>query len=387
MSDIDILKIDENIKEIFYNEKANLPQYIERLNELKKLKKGEIRRSSIDFILHEQEQIDEEISDRISKNLQINIDRLSDKIKLIESDEEYNIYLVNTVNLIEKYKKILQTPIKVSFTTRKSSNNKEKKNIISSYINIAKKYTDINYNNKKENKRIVCNNCSNKNTFDVIDNSIYICVYCGSQQQIILNTSTYKDIDRINVSEQYTYDRKVHFSDCIKQYQGTQNCTIDRKVYKNLYIQFEKHHLLTPKINSNNEKVKKKERCKNITKEHIHLFLKELGYTKHYENVNLIHYKMTGKKPDNISYLEDKMIDDFDLLTETYDSMFKNKAGFERTNFLNSQYVLYQFLLRYKHKCKKSDFTILKTVDRMAFHDKIASQLFMALGWNFYELF
>ena len=153
-----------------------------------------------------------------------------------------------------------------------------------------------------------------------------------------------------------------------------------------MYDQFDKHHLLVP-LDPSADKVTKKSRCKNITKEHIHLFLKELGYTKHYENVNLIHYKMTGKKPDNISHLEDKMMDDFELLTSLYDKMFKNDPEFERTNFMNSQYILYQFLLRYKHKCKKSDFTILKTVDRMAFHDQVASKLFMTLGWNFHELF
>ena len=60
----------------------------------------------------------------------------------------------------------------------------------------------------------------NKKLFDVIDNSVYICLLCGSQQEVILHTSSYKDIDRINISSKYTYDRKVHFRDCINQYQG-----------------------------------------------------------------------------------------------------------------------------------------------------------------------
>ena len=95
----------------------------------------------------------------------------------------------------------------------------------------------------------------------------------------------------------------------------------------------------------------------------------------------------SGKKPDNIGYLEDRMLDDFTQLTELYDKKFKNKPGFNRKNFINTQYVLYQFLLRYKHKCKKEDFTVLKTVDRKSFHDDVAKSCFGELGWNFTPTF
>ena len=54
-----------------------------------------------------------------------------------------------------------------------------------------------------------------------------------------------------------------------------------------------------------------------------------------------------------------------------------------RKNFINTQYVLYQLLLRHKHSCKKEDFIILKTIDRKYFHDEICKSLFEHLGWNF----
>jgi hypothetical protein len=115
------------------------------------------------------------------------------------------------------------------------------------------------------------------------------------------------------------------------------------------------------------------------------MFLKELGFSKHYENVNLIHYNITGKKPDDISYLEDKLLADFDLLVETYDKHFKNKV--ERVNFISTQYVLYQLLQKHKHYCKKEDFIILKTMDRQSFHDTITRELFSILGWTFVPLY
>ena len=166
------------------------------------------------------------------------------------------------------------------------------------------------------------------------------------------------------------YDRKVHFRDCINQYQGKQSCIVEPEVLTALILEFEKHHLLNPTPAT---------RFAKITKEHVLMFLKVLGYNRHYENIHLIHSMITGKKPDNISHLEDVLLDDFDKLTDEYDKQFKN---INRKNFINTQYVLYQLLLRHKHPCKQEDFAVLKTVDRKSFHDEITQTLFASLGWN-----
>lgn len=363
-SHIDILSIDAKIKHDFMEESDKVPQYREKLLDLKKTGQNEI------------------LSERSLRNLNLNIIDLEEKIALILSDQQLNFYIAETAHFLEKYKKILTIPVKLSFTRKSTINNKEKNSLIKKFLNIANKYSDVNISSVNRPKPVICNNCSNKKLFDVIDNSIYICLSCGAQQEILIHTSSYKDIDRINISAKYTYDRKVHFRDCINQYQGKQNSTIDENVYINLIDQFEKHHLLVGDKNTSKEI-----RCKNITKEHIHLFLKELDCTKHYENVNLIHYQMTGNKPDDISYLEDRLLDDFDSLTDLYDKKFKNKPGFERKNFINTQYVLYQLLVRYNHPCEKKDFTILKTVDRKSFHDDVAKTCFEELSWNHSPLF
>lgn len=96
----------------------------------------------------------------------------------------------------------------------------------------------------------------------------------------------------------------------------------------------------------------------------------------------MIHYNLTCIKPDDISHLEDKLLEDFDILSDLYHEIFKNKPGFERKNFINTQYVLYQLLMKYRHPCKKEDFTILKTIDRKSFHDDITKSLFEQLEWS-----
>ncbi len=360
-SDLDILTIDSAIQKNFETEYQQLPKHKERLEEM------------------ERTMLSDNLLPRIKHELQKVINDTRNLIKKIESKEDLNFYIAESAELLEAYNQILKTPIKLSFTSKIRPNDKEKNTLIQKYVEIAQKYYKINLKPIEKKNRISCNNCPNKKDF-IIEENAYICPDCGSQQEVVQHTTSYKDSDRVNIATKYTYDRKVHFRDSINQYQGKQNCTIDQKVYDDLEDAYEKHHLL-----QGNKTVKKEIRFAKITKEHVIMFLRELGYSKHYENVNLIYYNQTGKKPDDISYLEDKLLADFDLLVETYDKHFKNKV--DRVNFISTQYVLFQLLQRHRHPCRKEDFVILKTMDRKSFHDTLAKELFTILGWNFHALY
>lgn len=356
MIEQDILNIDDMIHRNFKNEEKKLPEYEQKLQEIE---------SSLQL---------KNLRPRVRNSLEKSKYELYKKIIDIKNSSTYNFYIIESIDLLDKYKTILKSPMKVSFIGKPVKNNKEKQKIINSYLNTAKKYIELNIELPEKKEKIICNNCPNKKDFDIIDGNIYICIHCSAQQLVLKHISSYKDIDRINISSRYMYDRKVHFRDCINQYQGKQNSTIVQKVYDDLEKQFELHHLLIGDINT-----PKEIRFQNITKEHIGIFLKELDYTKHYENINLIHYNLTGIKPDDISHLEDKLLDDFDCLTELYDKIFKN---IDRKNFINTQYVLFQLLSRHKHHCVKENFTMLKTIDRKSFHDEVSKVLFEILGWN-----
>jgi hypothetical protein len=359
--EVDILEIDRKIQSTFKVELSKLEEYRNKLKQM-------------DVLIEEAVE-----NDRLHTYLKEKRIVLNDVIENTKNNQDLNFYKAETASLLVKYRKILKTPIKISFTGKRTCNNKEKDRIINEYLKIAKKYMDVHIEEDNTNKlkRVTCGNCNSDKEFEVIDDNIYICRECFAQQVVLKYTSSYRDTDRVNISVKYVYDRKIHFRDCINQYQGKQNSTINQEVYNDLERQFELHYLL-------NTNAKGHERFKNITKEHINMFLKELGYTKHYENVNLIHYYLTGRKPDNINHLEYKLLNDFDTLTELYDKRFKNIG---RKNFINTQYVLYQLLIRHKHPCKKEDFTILKTIDRKSFHDNICKTLFEELGWNYLPYF
>ena len=349
---LDILSIDTNIRKNFEEEFIKLPRHIEKLNELESsLHNKNLRRC-------------------VKSSLEKAKKHLSDYIDEIQTKRSYNFYITDTIQYIEEYKQILNTPIKVNFMGKASKKDNHKQLIIKKYIEQASKYVDIQL--EVANRDIKCTNCSNKRDFEIIDGNTYICSKCYASQIVMKYNSSYNDIDRVNISSKYMYDPKIHFRDCIKQYQGKQNCTIPDKVYNNLEKQFSLHHLLI-------DSTDKYEKFNKITKKHIMIFLKELGYSGHYENVHLIHYNFTGTKANDISYLEDQLLDDFDILIDLYHKRFKH---IKRKNFINTQYVLYQLLRRHRHECNHEEFIILKTIDRKFFHDEICKTLFEELGWN-----
>jgi hypothetical protein len=212
--------------------------------------------------------------------------------------------------------------------------------------------------------------------------NMLVCEKCGftPEQNNVSTSISFKDINRVNLASKYLYDRITHFKDCINQFQGKQNCTIDKSVYDDLIRQFLLHDLIPEDYAS----LPKDVAFRRITKEHIMLFLKDCRHTKHYEDVVLIHSHFTGIQPPDVTHLENQLLHDFDQLTCLYDKKHRQQ---DRKNFINTQYVLYQLLKRHKYPCKKEDFNILKTIDRKFYHDDICKSLFEELHWNFNPTF
>lgn len=349
----DILTIDFKIKNNLRTEINSLPKYRKKLEKIK------------DFL--QTHKSTDSVYDNILKSKQELIKYIHD----LENKNSYYFYMLESLPYIEKFKKIINTPITLNFVGKPIKTNLVKTKLIKDYLKLASNYIKINVKNHP--KIIKCNNCKNTK-FKINNESIYVCTECFSSQIIITNNSSYNDIDRINISSKYTYDRKIHFRDCINQYQAKQNTNVSSDIYTKLEKELFRHHILV-----GNKNTPREIRFKNVTKKQIQIFLKELGHSKHYENINLIHYNLTKKTPPNISHLETVLLKDFDILSELYDKTFKT---INRKNFINTQYVLYQLLRRHKYKCKKEEFIVLKTLDRKFFHDDICKKLFEELGWN-----
>jgi len=360
-NEVDILELHGKILLNFDKEEKNLENYKNQFKILSQLLSNSHHLHSTRKML-----------ENVKKNLE-------NKINDIISNNSKNFYLMETAELINAFEKILRKPKKVSFMGIVEESNNNISKITHDFLEIIQKYNSIETPViKLENIKDSCNKCENSDSIEL--NGYLVCTTCGQETAIPASSSSYKDVERVNVGNKYTYDKRIHFRDCINQYQGKQNSTIPKKVYDDLEKQFDLHGLL---IKSN----KKSEKFSQITKKHVLLFLKEINYSKHYEDAVLIHYNLTDKKPPDIGHLENKIINDFDKLVEMYDKMFIENKKITRKNFINNQYVLYQLLCKYKYKCDISEFNILKTVERKSYHDDICKQLFKALGWNFISVF
>lgn len=368
-TNVDILQHDKKIKDYFSGRKDLKKEIISYVETFKR---------SLE---------DKRITEHTRELIRNKISEKEMSLDDIDTDVEYGYYVTETAGIIDEYKRLLRTPIKMSFTGKKQTDDGKRKLLIEKYMKIAKKYShnisfsenecDILSLPEKDNSLVVCDMCKNKSEFKVVDEFIYICVECGNTQEIHVHTTSYTDTDRINISHKYKYDRRVHFRDSIKQYQGKQTSMINPVIYEQLEEQFKRHHLLV-----GDENTKRSVRFSNITKDHVLMFLKELGHCKQYENFVLIHRTMTGVVPDDISHLEGKLMDDFDKIAEAYDIMYKDIV---RKNFLNTQYTLYCLLRKHKHPVDTSNLTLLKTIDRLDFHDSIMRKLFAYFGWVFHN--
>lgn len=326
----------------------------------------------------------------------------------VKYQDHYNFYLLRAIPILDEYKKIKNQQNKLYFMEENIvSNSDSQKSIdkiqqlIKEYILIIQNYfyddyiknewdniktSSISSDESSNNENIVknmirkkCSICQNDyDNFHIYENHL-VCD-CGFVYNTTHSTTSYKDIDRINISSKYTYDRRIHFRDCINQFQGKQNAKIDPSIYIKIKEQLFLHGILP----DNYDELPKETAFKNVTKEHIAIFLKEIKQTKHNDDIILIYHQLTGKPTPDISHLETQLLNDFDLLVDTYDQKYKNS---ERKNFISTQYVLFQLLRRHKYPCKKEDFNMLKTIDRKYFHDNICSELFNDIGWTFTALF
>jgi hypothetical protein len=325
---------------------------------------------------------------------------------------QFYYYILNTLPVIEEYGNLKKKCKKIYFMKNTESlspyQTKEKMDqIVKEYQEILNTYFPNEYNNilewKEHNREEIImieqemeeiqkekNKCSCQSTTQNTMNHPYlihennmVCEICGIVSNQFKTISSYKDIDRINLNTKYTYDRKTHFRDCISQFQGKQNAYIPKEVYEDIY----KEMIQLGLIPSDFREGPKEEIFKDVTREQILLFMKQLGYSKYYEDIVLIFHEITGKPTPDITYLENELLKDFDILTDLYDRKIKKEKKTSRKNFINTQYVLYQLLRRHKYPCKMEDFNILKTIDLKYHHDTICQELFQILGWNFYAIF
>lgn len=384
----DILQLDNQIRACFEEEYKKVDQYKKRLiSMMSTLDETDIPYGVPEEIVNNIEDIISEHEDELKKDtVPVNftyreyltfyeqVKRLIQKIENISSGDLLRKYISLTQGIVSEYKKILSVPIKTNFLSKtKPKNNsvKRKKQLLSSFLKIANNFVHLEYSHTHfSDPEYVCD-CGNSSDFEDNEGS-RVCENCGIETSKISEQTSFKDIDRINLHQKYKYEKKSHFKENVHQYQGKQNKYIDPELYIKADEWLKMHGLL----NKNENK-----KYNRVRKEHIRLFMSESEdskITKHYEDLNLIYYKLTGTPCPDISHLEDTLYAQFDKLVEAFLSL----DNVDRTNFLNGQFVIRKLLALNNHPFDPVDFPGLKTASRQTEHEEIWSLMIAVAGMN-----
>jgi hypothetical protein len=331
---------------------------------------------------HIEEQMSEDLSYREHTDYKYMLLQINTKLSLYQSSQ----FFFHTVfPIIEEFRRLLNQTVKDSFVRKQKSSRsaclEQKLVLVERYIQELERYPELSHYLPAfsyDSDNDICEDC--KSPLSEVDSTNLVCEECGREYPYFYKDFSvggevcFKDLSRINTNVKYSYIREIHFKDTIKQFQGKQNKYIDQKVYDILCQSFENANL--GEKNSHGKYIR-------ITKDHIKMFLQENGLYKYYEDINLIHYKLTDVPCPNIFDYEKVLLDDFRKLVNAYDLVIKNNTKYNRSNFLGSYYILYQLLRRHGYQCKESDFPLIKTIERRIEYDDIYNECCQHLGWYF----
>ena len=288
-------------------------------------------------------------------------------------------YIKSTEGILKKTKELMETPVNINFFFAKSissNNEKEISELKNSMISISKKYIEIEIEKDYEEEDY-CKNC--KNTEFIEQDYEYICTMCGITQSKSFNHYSFNDVERVSYSQKYKYKKINHFKDTIRQFQGIQNKYIEEKVIADLKEALEKDKIIDyTRVNP----------YYKLTKDHLRIYLDHTNHNKYYEDINLIYSHFTGKKCPTINeQLYNKLLEDFEKLVQIFIELSNVKNDkIERTNFLNSQYVLYQLLKKNNYSCTENDFALPKSIKCRVDQEKIYIMLCDKLHWSYFSI-
>ena len=348
LNDYNIHKIDSVIKEKFKNQEKKIV-----------LLKKELERVNL-IIDYSEIETDITIASKKKKILLKKIDELN----FFGTLEEYKYktdYLICMYDKLKKKRKIRvfgESNIQVD---KKIEN--ERLSVINQYIDIAKKYHDINVSRINP----ITYNCVNCNS--PIDDTMEEC-QCG----YIIEGIITKNINRDNVvGSDKSSDRKKNFKMILKKYQGKDK-NIPKEVYEKINHFISKYNLKKTDLN----------------KKTLRRILKENSLSDYYNQLNSIYAEYSSKELIKIPYnIEKNIIRRHELIDEVYDRI-KPK---NRINSLNINYLLFFILKKEGIEVSKRDLEFLKTRDVEITHEtimekicKILQETHPEMDWDFISI-
>jgi hypothetical protein len=305
--------------------------------------------------------IDDIVIESEKLNIQIKIKEKEDYIKNIEEDIILKKYEKEKGTILLDYKNNLD--------------------VIKDYLEIAKKYINIEVIKKIEDI-IKCNGC-NLDLKEIGENfdGVYICPDCNCINNYIKPIKYIKDSEHYIIN--YGDDDINNFIKVLSKFEGKNVSIIPNYVYEKLDEYF---------ININMEKGDyykklpfledgKKE---NTSKKKMWSALEELGYNQYYDEINYITHVYWGWKLPDLTLYKDQIIKDYQLTQQVWQ---KIKKDYKRSASLGTQFRLYSHLrsIGYPY-CKREDFKIQDMIESLRTHNDAWKIMCEETGVKFYPV-
>lgn len=237
-----------------------------------------------------------------------------------------------------------------------------KSEIINSYL--MKVDEDFIYPFNSDDSLEYCKKCNREKTI-IPSEGIVICVECGSQDSIIIDSDkpSYKDPPR-EISY-FAYKRINHFNEWLAQFQAKESTEIPKEVFDKILVEI------------------KKERIENmacLTPLKLREILKKLKLNKYYEHVPHIINRLNGlPAPVMTRETEEKLR----MMFKEIQTPFLKHCPRDRKNFLSYSYVLHKFVQLLELDEFLVCFPLLKSREKLHQQDQIWKNICDELQWEF----
>ena len=309
------------------------------------------------------------------------INKIEDEIDDIKNQHSWKKYNEESKEYIESYKEIRPTHKVVRFGKNETGDAEEEDMlnlrlyIIGKYLDVAKKYypIDVRIETKYNPNCPVCS--GDLEELGIESDGVLQCV-CGYEQILYSKESIYKDTTRVESNRSdNNYQDRDNFEKAIMKYQGKQENNLPSSMFVDLDKYCRSYGFPTSDevknmpLNVDGSRgswMNPDGTSGRTSREFLFKALKETGYADYYDDERLILYLYWNWPRPNISNLEEKLMDDYDLTQAAYIKIPKT-----RKSSPNTQYRLFRHLQANGHKCTIDDFRVVKTPDILQEHNNL----------------
>lgn len=305
------------------------------------------------------------------------MDNITNEIRDIETGvklQEYNESVKDIIMQYKQYKGLVKTIIFDVDDKEKDNGNfdeiRERIVLIDKYLDIAKKYIDIDVVRVNGHCEDSCLGCNSSLTKDAInENGILRCLVCQAEYSVMILSKLSKDGTHISNNGNLDDESIDNFLRGFVRYQGLQSREhLNDALFSELDNYFIQHGRPTgdeiKHLPLNN-----RGRRGDTTHKMLWTALSYIGRSELYEDTNLIGHLYWGWTIHNLMHHKERIISDYTKTQKVFYQIPPEERG--RTSSLGTQFRLWRHLQLIGHECYQDEFKIAENSESMRTHNRL----------------